>query len=374
MPVPFFDLRRQYEAIHREVEEAVLSVARSLHYIGGPKVEELEDLIAALLGGGQAIAVSSGTDALLVSLMALAVGPGDEVVIPAFSFFATAGVVSRLGARPLLVDIELKSFNLDPERLERALTPKVKAIMPAHLFGQCAAMREIMAIADGRGLPVVEDAAQALGAADGGRPAGTMGATGCFSFFPTKNLGAMGDGGLIFCADATLAEKIRLLRNHGAQPKYYHRLIGGNFRLDPLQAAVLLAKLPHLAAWTEARQRNAARYRQLFAAYGVRAEQVGLPAERPGVEHVYHQFVVRCVERDNLRAHLERRAIGSEVYYPRPFHLQECFAGLGHGRGDFPCAERAADEVLALPIFPELRAEEQEEVVRAIAEFFASKP
>ncbi|HEX6201519.1 MAG TPA: DegT/DnrJ/EryC1/StrS family aminotransferase [Thermoanaerobaculia bacterium] len=394
--VPLLDLQAQHATIRDEVESAVLRVLDSQRFILGPEVEALEAEVAAYVGAPHAVGVSSGSDALLVALMAEGIGPGDEVVVPAYSFFATAGAVARLGARPVLVDVEPATFNLDPAAVEAAVGPRTRALVPVHLFGQTAEMGPLLELAratrpGGGRLVVLEDAAQAIGSADaGGRRAGAMGDYGAFSFFPSKNLGGAGDGGLVTAADAERAQRLRVLRNHGAKPKYFHRVIGGNFRLDALQAAVLRAKLPHLDAWTAGRQANAARYRQLFADAGLalplpecvparcaagecgldRLDGVVLPEERPGVRHIYNQFVIRTPRRDALREHLAAHGVGSEVYYPVPFHLQECFADLGHRAGDFPASECAARHSLALPIYPELTAGQIEHVVAAVAGFF----
>lgn len=394
--VPLLDLQAQHATIRQEVEAAVRRVLDSQRFILGPEVEALEAEVAAHVGAAHAVGVSSGSDALLVALMAEGIGPGDEVVTPAYSFFATAGAVSRLGARPVLVDVEPATLNADPAAMAAAVGPRTRAAIPVHLFGQMAEMGPLLEAAGaprpaGRGLVVIEDAAQAIGSADEhGRRAGSLGDYGCFSFFPSKNLGGAGDGGLVTAADPERAERLRVLRNHGARPKYHHRVIGGNFRLDALQAAVLRAKLPHLDAWTAGRQANAARYRRLFADAGLarplpecvparcaagdcgldRIDGVVLPEERPGVRHIYNQLVIRAPRRDELRGHLAARGVGSEVYYPVPFHLQECFADLGHRAGDFPASECAARHSLALPIYPELTAGQIEHVVGVVAEFF----
>jgi dTDP-4-amino-4,6-dideoxygalactose transaminase len=300
--------------------------------------------------------------------MALDIGPGDEVITPTYSFFATAGCVSRLGATPVFVDIEAETFNIDPQAAIAAITPRTKAIIPVHLFGQAAELQPILNAAIAARVAVIEDAAQAIGATYHDHAVGSLGAIGCFSFFPSKNLGGFGDGGLVTSNDAALGQKLRLLRNHGMQPKYYHHLIGGNFRLDALQAAVLRVKLPHLESWTAARQRNARRYRALFADAGV-TDVVTLPKEAPNRTHIYNQFNIRVRERDALKAHLDAAGIGTEIYYPVPFHLQKCYASAGYAPGAFPVAEAAARESLALPIYPELTEAQQAEVVGAITQF-----
>jgi len=348
-------------------------VADAQRFIMGPEVEGLEREIAAMLGVAHAIGVSSGTDALLAGMMALGVGPGAEVVTSAYSFFATGGSIVRLGARPVFVDIDPHTFNLDPSALKAAISSATRAIIPVHLFGLCADMAPICQIASEHGVPIVEDAAQAIGAIYRGRKAGTFGALACFSFFPSKNLGAFGDAGLIATNDASLAREVRLLRNHGMEPKYVHKTVGGNFRLDALQAAVLRIKAPHLAAWTDARRRNADRYRTLFDRHGIR--DVTLPVEPQGYVHVYNQFVIRGSRRDELRAHLESRDIGTEIYYPIPLHRQECF-GSETSREPasrpktLPHAEAAAATSLALPIFGELTDDQQRHVVSSIADFY----
>lgn len=306
----------------------------------------------------------------MVALMALGVGPGDEVVTSTYSFFATAGSIVRLGARPVLVDIDPSTFTVVPDAVRRAISPRTRAILPVHLYGQCADMDPLLAIAAEANVPLIEDAAQAIGATYQGRTAGSMGLAGCFSFFPSKNLGAFGDAGLVTTSDDGFAERVRLLRTHGAERQYHHRRVGGNFRIDALQAAVLRVKLPHLEAWTEARRRNAARYRRLFQEAGLTGSVV-LPEEAPGRRHVYHQFVVRVPDRDRVKASLAARGVHTAIYYPVPFHLQECFASLGYGAGAFPEAERAARETLALPIYPELTEEQQRYVASTLAEALA---
>jgi len=363
MAVPLLDLQAQNGPLRDEILAAIARVADSQRFIGGPEVESFEREAAAHLGVAHAVGLSSGTDALLIAFMALGIGPGDEVITPTFSFFATAGCVSRLGAVPRLVDVDPGTCNVDPAAVEAAITPRTRAIVPVHLYGQCADMDPLLDIAARTGVPIVEDAAQAIGATYKGRPAGSMGAAGCFSFFPSKNLGAFGDAGMLTTNDDALAHEVRLLRNHGAEPKYYHKRIGGNFRLDALQAAVLRVKLPHLEAWTEARRRNADRYDRLFAERGC---GVGLPVRARDCRHIFNQYVIRVPERDALRAALDARGIGTEVYYPVPFHLQECFRPLGYRAGDFPVSEAAAADVLALPIYGELTEAQQIEVADAV--------
>ncbi len=367
MSVPLLDLKAQYAPLRDEILAAIARVCDRQRFILGEEVAAFEAEIAAALGVRHAIGVSSGTDALLVSLMALGVGAGDEVVTTAFSFFATAGAIVRVGATPRFVDIDPLTFNLDPSAVERAVTPRTRAILPVHLFGLCAEMDPILDLARRRGLPVIEDACQAIGARYRGRLAGTMGELGCFSFFPSKNLNAFGDAGLVVTNDGELAKRVRRLRVHGSEPKYYHREVGGNFRLDEIQAAVLRVKLPHLERWTDGRRARAARYGELFAEAGVRG--LAPPVEPPGFRHVYHQYVVRARRRDALREHLGQVGIGTEVYYPVPLPLQECFVDLGYAPGDCPQAEAAAREVLALPIYPELTETQQRLVVSAVRAF-----
>lgn len=363
-PVPLLDLKAQYATLRDEIHAAMDRVVESQHFILGPEVEALEQEVAAYSQCAYGIGVSSGTDALLVALMALEIGPGDEVITTPYTFFATAGCIARLGAKPVFVDIDPRTYNIDSTRIEAAVTPRTKAIMPVHLFGQMADMDPIMAIAARHNLAVIEDAAQAIGAEYKGRRAGSIGHLGCFSFFPSKNLGGFGDGGMVVSNDPALADRVRLLRGHGARPKYHHQVVGGNFRLDALQAGVLRVKLRHLDDWTAARQRNAARYRQLFAATGLTG--VELPWESGDGRHIYNQFVIRLALRDSLMAHLKARQIGHEVYYPLSLHQQACFAGLGHGTGDFPASEAAALETVAIPIYPELTEAQQQVVVDAV--------
>ena len=371
-PVPLLDLHAQFTSIEAEIRSAMDRVLSSQYFIMGPEVAALEKEIAAYSQCRFGIGVSSGTDALLVALMALDIGPGDEVITTPYSFFATAGCISRLGATPVFVDIDPQSYNLDPTKIEAAITKRTKAILPVHLYGQMAEMDPIMQIAQDRGLVVIEDAAQAIGAEYKGRRAGTVGHMGCFSFFPSKNLGAFGDGGMVTTNDPKLAEKLDILRKHGSKPKYYHKYVGGNFRLDALQAAVLRVKLPYLDGWTRSRQENAARYRRLFAQAGLTDgdSPIILPTELPQRRHIYNQFVIRTAQRDALMAHLKKHQIGCEIYYPMPLHLQECFADLGYQMGDLPHSESAAQETLAIPIFPELSATQQQTVVDVISDFF----
>ena len=360
-PVPLLDLTRYDEELKGEIARRVGEVFATGRFVMGPANEAFEKAFASEVGAAHAVGVSSGTDALLVSLMALGFGPGDEVVTSPFSFFASAGEVARLNARTVFVDIEPRTFNLDPEKLERAITSRTKAIQPVHLYGQCAAMGPILEIARRRGVPVVEDACQAIGATDGGQPAGTMGTMAAFSFYPTKNLGAAGDAGAVTTNDAWLAKLLASLRLHGESSRYHHARVGGNFRMDAVQAAVLLAKLPRLKAWNERRRAIAARYDGLLED-AAQAGRIVLPREAAGRRHVYHQYVVRVGDRDQARARLSEAGIAASVFYPVPLHLQECFADLGYREGSFPEAERAAKEVLALPIFAEMTDEEVDRV------------
>jgi dTDP-4-amino-4,6-dideoxygalactose transaminase len=383
-PVPLLDLKAQYAAIREEVRKAMDRVADSQYFILGPEVEALEKEIAEYSQAEFGIGVSSGTDALLVALMAIGIEAGDEVITTPYTFFATAGAISRLGARPVFVDIDPLTYNIDPAKLESAITERSRAIIPVHLYGQTADMDPIMEVARRHQLYVIEDAAQAIGSEYDGRRAGALGDLACFSFFPSKNLGAFGDGGMVTTNNPELAKQVKLLRNHGYSPKYYNKVVGGNFRLDALQAAVLRVKLPYLDGWTERRQLNAATYRRLFNEAELTIEQrpgqgelklaeisgVVLPFEAPNVRHIYNQFVIRSGQRDQLLAHLKERKIGTEIYYPVPMHVQECFAGLGYENGDFPASERAASETLALPIYPELTESMMSTVVDAVADFY----
>jgi dTDP-4-amino-4,6-dideoxygalactose transaminase len=384
MQVPLLDLKLQYQPLAAEIQAAIGRVCASQAFILGPAVRELEAGIAAYSQCRFGIGVSSGTDALLLALMALGIGPGDAVVTSPFSFFATAGTIARAGARPLFCDIDPATFNLSPAALEHCLAAQcerrggtlvhrasgthVKAVMPVHLYGQVADMTALMASARAGGLQVIEDAAQAIGAADAtGRRAGSFGEVGCLSFFPTKNLGAFGDAGMCVTGDAALAERMEILRVHGGKPKYYHALIGGNFRLDELQAAVLNIKLRCLDGWSAGRQRNAAFYDAAFARASLADEVRTPPAAPAGARHIYNQYVIRCRGRDALRARLAAAGVGTEIYYPVPLHLQQCFAYLGHRAGEFPEAERAAAETLALPIYTELTEPQLRYVVDTIA-------
>ena len=390
-PVPLLDLKAQYATLREEIREAIDRVADSQHFILGPEVEALEREVAAYSQCEFGIGVSSGSDALLVALMAIDLKPRDEVITSPYTFFATAGAVSRLNARPVFVDIDPLTYNLDPAKVAAAITDRTRAIIPIHLYGQMADMDPLLELARENKLHVIEDAAQAIGAESRGRRAGSVGDLSCFSFFPSKNLGGFGDGGMVATNDAELAKRVKLLRNHGYSPKYYNKVVGGNFRLDAIQAAVLRVKLKYLDGWTEARQRNADTYRRLFAeaelnikptavsgwdgsstSGGQLKEMSGvvLPLEVAEGRHIYNQFVIRSGQRDQLIKQLKDRKIGTEIYYPVPMHLQECFADLGYQPGDFPLSELAAAETLALPIYPELTDEMLSIVVDAIADFY----
>ena len=387
MQVPLLDLKPQYRALKSEIDAAIERVCDAQAFILGPGVRELESAVAAYSGCTHGIGMSSGTDALLAALMALDIGSGDAVITSPYTFFATAGTIARAGARSLFVDIDPATFNLAPAAVERLLREDcdrldgrvvhratgtvVRALMPVHLYGQMADMTPLMALAREFGLRVIEDAAQAIGAADGEkRRACSIGDIGCLSFFPTKNLGAFGDAGMCLTNDAALAAKLAMVRVHGMEPKYYHQLVGGNFRLDEIQAVVLSIKLQHLDAWTLGRQENACFYYEAFERAGLKGT-VTLPAALPGVRHIYNQFVVRFPQRDALKRYLGECGVGSEIYYPVPLHQQQCFAPLGYATGDFPESERAAAETLALPIFPELSREQLQYVVDCIAHFYA---
>ncbi len=365
---PFLDLKAQFAPIRDEVTAAVTRVLDSQVFIMGPEVEQFERQVAEYIGTEHAIGCASGSDALLLALMALGVGPGDEVVTVAFTFVATAGAIARLHAKPVFVDIDPVTYNLDPAKLEAAITPRTKAIIPVHLFGLAADMDSIMEVANAHRIPVIEDAAQAVGARYKGTMVGTIGTIGCFSFFPSKNLGAAGDGGLLCTGDAALRDKLRLMRVHGSRTKYDYDVIGINSRLDALQAAILRVKLPHLNGWAAGRQRNAERYRRLFAEHGIGTE-LTLPVAPPDRVHIYNQFTVRRNRRDALKEHLRLAGIPSEIYYPYPLHTQPAFAYLRYQAGDLPESEAASEQVLSLPIYPELTEAQQEAVVTAIADF-----
>jgi dTDP-4-amino-4,6-dideoxygalactose transaminase len=374
MQVPLLDLKLQYAPLKARLLQEIEAVADSQALLLGPQTEKLEKAVAAYCGAGHAIGVSSGTDAQLVLLMALGIGPGDKVITTPYTFFATASCVARLGATPVFVDIDPITFNISIPALAAALahTPEARAIIPVHLYGQCADMTAIVALGKKHGVPVLEDAAQALGARHPLGGAGAMGEAGWFSFYPTKNLGAFGDAGMAVCRDETLAAKIRALRNHGMEVRYFHKWIGGNFRIDAIQSAVLNVKLPHLDEWSAGRRARAGFYRAAFAGHAL---PITLPVEvyaDAGVphHHIYNQFIIRAPRRDELRAHLTKAGIGTEIYYPLPLHLQACFAYLGYREGEFPEAERAAKESLALPIFPELTEDQQAYVVAEVAAFY----
>jgi len=366
--VPLLDIPIAYEEILADVQKNIDKVIRSGKFILGPVVEELELLVANYCGAKYAVGVSSGTDALLISLMASEIGPGDEVITSPFTFFSTAGSIARLGARPVFVDIEPDTFNIEPNQIEQKITAKTRAIIPVHLYGQCAAMDPVLDLARGNNLVVIEDAAQAIGSEYKGRRAGSMGDYGCLSFFPTKNLGGFGDGGMVTMASGELFERVKTLRVHGSQSKYYHKIIGGNLRLDALQAAIVLAKLKYLDGWTKKRRTNAQTYNQLFRGKGL-TDQLIIPPEVVPY-HVYNQYVVRIKnKRDELRKYLADNNVATEIYYPLPLHLQECFTSLGYKKGDFPESEKAADETIALPVFPELTPEQLNYVVEIIVHF-----
>jgi dTDP-4-amino-4,6-dideoxygalactose transaminase len=374
--IPFFDLKPQYASLEAGIRSALEEIFETQQYILGPHVDRLEQVIAQYCQARFAIGVASGSDALLLSLMALSIGPGDEVILPSFTFFATAGAVFRIGAKPVFVDIDPETYNIDTAHIENRISPRTRAIIPVHLFGQCADMDPILRLAKSRGLYVIEDAAQALGAeyrleGNGGcRKAGQMGDLGCFSFFPTKNLGAFGDAGMVITDHPALAEKIRMLRVHGSQTKYFHKAIGINSRLDTIQAAILLVKFGHLKAWSSARQRLATRYGEQLADLPLAVPGFRLPLIRDENRHIFHQYVIRVPERDRLRSYLAKEGVGTEVYYPVPLHLQECFAFLNYGRGDLPVSEEASEKVLALPIYPELTEDQQGYVIDRLRNFY----
>jgi dTDP-4-amino-4,6-dideoxygalactose transaminase len=396
MKVPLVDLKAQYRTLKAEMDAAIMEVIESQDFILGPKVRECEDAIARYTRCSFAVGVSSGTDALLICLMAEEIGAGDEVITTPFTFFATVGSIVRTGAKPVFVDIDPVTYNIDPAQIERKITSRTRAIIPVHLYGQMADMARIIKVAKRHGLLVIEDAAQAIGAEHGGQRAGSLGDYGCFSFFPSKNLGAGGDGGMVVTNNAERADKLRCLRSHGSKTKNYHKLVGGNFRLDTLQAALVLVKLKHLDAWNFARQHNATRYARLFSEAGVRTAETALRRKTGAVDKsrtadwdngmpeillpsvvtdraVFHQYVIRVPGRDQLKVRLDQKGVGNGIYYPVPIHLQECFACLKHSKGDFPESENAARETLALPIYPELREEQARFVVECIRDWLANK-
>jgi dTDP-4-amino-4,6-dideoxygalactose transaminase len=364
MNVPLLDLKAQYANLKTEIDGAVRSVMESTRFIGGPEVSGLEEEVARYSQCAYGIGCASGTDALLLALRALNIGPGDEVITTAYSFFASAGVIANVGALPVFVDIDPRTYNIDPHRLEAAITPVTKAVIAVHLYGQCCDLTAVKAVCDKHQIYLIEDAAQAIGSEWEGRRAGSIGDFGCFSFFPSKNLGGAGDGGMIVCQDASLADRARLLREHGSKPKYYHSIVGTNSRLDALQAAILRVKLRHLDRWSEARSKNADLYDRLLE-----GSRVGRPYRDPRTRHIYNQYVLRVPERDALRQNLTERGIGTEVYYPVPLHLQKCFATLGYKEGDMPQSEAAAKETVALPIYPELTEEQIRYVAANVREF-----
>lgn len=378
MNVPLLDLKAQYETIRAEIEPVVRDVFETQYFILGPRVQECEEAVADYCQCKHAIGVSSGTDALLIALMCEGIGPGDEVITSPYTFFATVGCIARTGATPVFVDINPDTFNIDPAQIEQVITEKTKAIIPVHLYGQMADMDAIMAIASKHGLTVIEDGAQAIGSEYKGQRAGSIGHYGCFSFFPSKNLGGAGDGGIVTTNDDARADQLRSYRNHGMNPKYYHKDIGGNFRLDALQAAVVNVKLRHLDAWSDQRRLNALRYDRLFAENGLASGSVILPPHphapeqqaNSGMRHIFNQYVIRVPRRDALREHLHQHDIGCEIYYPVPAHLQECFSSLDYRNGDLPESERAARDTLALPIYPELTDEQAAYVVESIKAFY----
>jgi dTDP-4-amino-4,6-dideoxygalactose transaminase len=369
MKVPLLDLKAQYAPLREEMLSSVERVFDSQQFILGSEVQALEEEVARYSQTTRAIGCASGSDALLLALMALNVKGGDEVITTPYSFFATVSSITRLGAKAVFVDIDPETYNLNVDQVEAAITEKTKAIMPVHLFGQCADMDALIEISERHRIPIVEDAAQAIGAEDRGRRAGSMSAIGCFSFYPSKNLGGAGDGGMMTTNDDALAQQLKILRVHGGERRYYHRVVGVNSRLDALQAAVLRVKLPHLDSWSEGRMRNAARYNQLFNEAEL-SEFVTLPSARENVRHIYNQYVIRAQRRDELKEFLGQEGVGTDVYYPVPLHLQECFEFLGYKEGDLPEAERAARETLALPIYPELSEEQQQYVVEMVGEFY----
>jgi dTDP-4-amino-4,6-dideoxygalactose transaminase len=368
--LPFLDLKAQFATIRSEILDAVTHTLDSQHFILGPEVEALEKAISVLTGCSHAIGCASGSDALILALLALEIDRADEVITTPFTFVASAGSIARVGAKPVFVDIDPVTFNINPQAIEKAITPRTKAIMPVHLFGLSADMNAIHEIAAAHRLSVIEDAAQAIGARYEGRAVGSLGQLGCFSFFPSKNLGGAGDGGMITTNDAKLADRLRVLRVHGARTKYEYEMLGMNSRLDALQAAILRVKLRHLDRWAVARRNNAQRYRELFREFRLES-MITSPVASARLSHVYNQFTIRVKDRDALREHLQDRGIPTEIYYPKPLHLQKAFAYLGHKKGDFPASESACLEVMSLPIYPELTEEQQRSVVAAITDFDA---
>jgi dTDP-4-amino-4,6-dideoxygalactose transaminase len=369
MNIPLLDLKAQFQPIRNEILTAVQAVCDEQGFVLGPRLVAFEEAIAKYIGARYAIGCASGSDALLLSLMALGVRQGDEVITVPFTFFATAGAISRLGAKAVFVDIQRESFNMDPSQIEKAITPRTKAIIPVHLFGQCADMAAINRIAKAKGIPVVEDACQAIGAAQNGARSGVLGTTGCFSFFPSKNLGGFGDGGMVTTNDQALADSLSMLRVHGSRVRYLHEAIGINSRLDALQAVVLHIKLKYLDQWAEGRRRNAATYDRLFKQAGL-LDRVAIPSTDDGNFHVYNQYTIRVSRRDDLRAYLKDKGIGTEIYYPLPMHLQNCYKDLGFKKGSFPVSEQAAEQVLSLPIYAELSDNQLTYVADTIAEFY----
>jgi len=370
--IPLLDLKAQFENIEGDIRDAIDGVLQSQNFIMGSEVEKFEDEVASYSNVRHGIGVSSGTDALLVSLMGLGIKPGDEVVTTAYSFFATAGAISRLGAKPVFVDVEQDSLNINPSLIEQAFTPKTKAIIPVHLFGQCAEMDSILDISKRNGVPVIEDAAQSIGSIYKGRHAGSIGYAGCLSFFPSKNLGGYGDGGMVLTNDDEFAEKVRILRVHGSSPKYFHKIVGGNFRLDALQAAILRVKLKHLDLWNIQRRKNANLYNKKISESGIGSHLLSTPIESQET-HIYHQYVIRTSYRDALQSHLRENGIGCQVYFPLPLHLQSCFEEFGYEQGDFPISEAASAETIAIPVYPELTEEQIDYVVSVISDFFRNR-
>jgi len=373
MKVPLLDLQSQYKSIKNEIRDAIDGVLETQHFILGPKVQELEEQVAEYSDCRFGIGVASGSDALLLSLMAIDIKPGDEIITTPYTFFATAGAIDRLGAKTVFVDINPSTYNIDVSKIEAKITPKTRAIIPVHLFGQCADLDPILDLASRYKINVIEDAAQAIGARYKGRRAGSQGDFGCFSFFPSKNLGGFGDGGMIVTNNEEMAGHLKTLRAHGSKPKYYHKYVGCNSRLDSIQAAILSVKLKYLDQWHQSRRQNADEYGRLFNGEGLIDHHISLPINAESCEHIYNQYVIRAKTRDELRDFLKQRDVATEVYYPVPLHVQECFGGLGYGEKSFPYSEAAAQETLALPVYPELSNEQQKYVVQTISEFYKSQ-